>query len=146
MSNKPVTSEAVGLSFQEKSQLVSLINTVVIFGGEMVYFLCLEDPDVGDFLGLMIGVTVLLVIVEIVAHILLAIGWREEGPDERDRHIALLGARVGYVILTTGTVSVMLFAVFSLPRVWLAFGLLTTLVVAEVAKFAAQLLYYRRGG
>ena len=65
--------------------------------------------------------------------------------DERDRHVTLLATRAGYDVTQTGVVSMMCMAIV-LPKVWVAFGVFTTLVFAEVARHAAQLHDYRPGG
>ncbi len=120
----------MGLSYQEKSIGASLIATLLVYGR---YFASGSNDS-------LVGTIVLLVVIQIVAQIAIAVAYRPEPKDERDRLIEARAYHVGYLMLVTGAVLCMNIA--TKPSVN---ALLMAVVAAEAGKSATQLFYYRRG-
>ena len=149
-----------GLSFQEKSVIVSLLTSTVVYAVFAV--LVWQRYQAGSFdpasvlvfwgraLLILIGVQILF---QVVAQILLAISHaivtrEEEDPsfeDERDKLIELKSTRNQFVVFGVG---------FLLATAALAFGhsvtvmfviLIAFLIIAELFGGVSKLVYYRRG-
>ena len=149
-----------GLSFQEKSVIVSLLTSTVVYG--VFAALVWQRYRAGSFdtdsvlvfwgrsLLILIG---LQIVFQVVAQILLAIfnaivTREEEDPsfeDERDKLIELKSTRNQFVVFGVG---------FLLAMVALALGrsvtvmfviLIAFLIIAEIASGVSMLVYYRRG-
>lgn len=139
----------MNLSFQEKSLWVSLVSTVLIFGYYFVYsFQILLDANEANnagIFGLFVGMLVVFIVIQIVLHIIITIFSRRQDSDERDRLIELKGTRIAYYALVIG-----IWTSFSVPLFWAhsmmsAHFILLSFIVAVVASYVAQLIYYRRG-
>jgi hypothetical protein len=132
------------LSFQEKSLWVTLLSTLVIYGGYFLRALTAggDREQVGTLFVTVVG---LLVFVQLAAHVVLAAHKRPEGKDERDRQIGLVAQRNAYYVLMTGIWLGLGVASMSLGRFWYAHALLFAVVIAEVTRCGSQLVYYRRG-
>lgn len=149
-----------GLSFHEKSVIVSLLTSTVVYAVFAV--LVWQRYQAGSFdaasvlvfwgraLLILIGVQILF---QVVAQILLAISHaivtrEEEDPsfeDERDKLIELKSTRNQFVVFGVG---------FLLATAALAFGhsvtvmfviLIAFLIIAELFGGVSKLVYYRRG-
>ncbi|MEA3225726.1 MAG: hypothetical protein U9Q07_07220 [Planctomycetota bacterium] len=135
-------------SFQEKSILISLVTISLIFG---YYFLRIfriaaqDEIDVTQSIVLLVSVIVMVVIVEIVFHIILALTTRQETKDERDRLIELKAIRNAYFVLAFGIFLPIACIAVSVRPFIVAHVIMFTFVVSEIAGFATQLFYYRRG-
>lgn len=160
---KYFTSEVrnVDWSFQEKSICGSLVITVGLFS---YYFLEVYEVLTSGISSsvyrlpiALIGVIVAMVAVEVVYHILIAVGSGPENEDERDRLIEAKATRYSYFVLATGCVTTVGHAMFAgyfdaAGRAELVHGpimianfIVLSFVLAEVVGFAMQLYYYRRG-
>ena len=134
------------LSFQEKSLWVMLVSLVGAYGSYFKHVLPGHGRDVRpDQIGEFIGSVVLLIVLTIIGHILIALGERRTEPDERDRLIALKGARAAGFVLATGVFASLCAAVaipgnFAFTHVLLAFW-----VLSQMTEYAWQLALYRRG-
>src|SRR5262245_44983150 len=146
MSKNTVTSdEPVGLSFQEKSLWVTLVSTLVVYAYYFWRALSIGDGDSGRVGALFVTVVIALIVVQVAAHVAIAVHARPEGKDERDRRVELLGVRNSYYVLVAGAWFALGVASMSLGTFWFAHAMLLALVVAEVVKAGSQLVYYRRG-
>jgi hypothetical protein len=129
------------MSFREKSTWISLLASVAIYGG---YF---ATGGVSSFGGL-VGATILFVIAMIVLTVCAAILAPRDASrpaDEREKLIALKSARVALVVITTGALAAIWAMFFGTDRVLVANGLFFALVLGEIAKDTAQIVYFRRG-
>jgi hypothetical protein len=147
--------ERVGLSFQEKSLWVQLSGLVVVFG---VYFAMVArsmapgEVDVTPAqMGLFAAAVVVLVLSQIAGQTLLAIAQvvaRRRGDteaDERDRLIALKGARNASYVLATGVFFTLGAAVAVEGNFVFTHLLLAFWVIAQLTGIGSQLVLYRRG-
>ncbi|WP_252732176.1 hypothetical protein [Paraglaciecola arctica] len=153
------------MSFREKSIWISLISTLLIFGGYFLNILSLggvsAEVSQSATLGLFLRALVLIIIVEIVFQGMLAISNRKEadlGADERDKLFEYKANSLGYVILVIGvfvTLGRVVFLelnpeffeqsnTFNIPLLT-AHILLFSFIFSEVVRFSAQLYYYRSG-
>jgi len=139
------------MSFREKSAWISLVLILVMFGA---YFRTVSQVVSGEtsrasashwMLGLVLGFLVL----EVVFHLAIAIQSPRDArapKDERERLISLKATRIAYFVLMIG-------ALLSLFSYWhLGMGAWPTsqhvflsIVFAEFVKFAAQIVFFRRG-
>ena len=142
------------MGFRETSAWISLISILAVFG---FYFAAVgraleSGPVPADaFLGEYMGAVVLLVIVQIVLQIIAAIGTRvsggdvESARDEREKLIELKANRFGYFIILSGAVLIAGAIGFGVPGYWTANALVAAVVLGEITRFGAQLVYYRIG-
>jgi hypothetical protein len=140
------------LSFREKTILGSLVATLLVAVG---YFakavpMLQSGASLADFVAPAVSAIVLAVVVQIVYQILLSIGSRPGPRDERDRLVDLRAARIAYVALACG-VGVVIAALATAPLLgaWgsplvMLHALMLVSMIAELVKFGAQLVYYRR--
>jgi hypothetical protein len=148
MSNDAFTEEAgAKLTSEERRLWLSFVSTVVIFGYYLVRALTIGEGHPGELLGLFISVVVLQVAVAIVGEVVMVLRGRElpQRRDERDRKIALRAARNAYYVLIGGVWCALAAALLPVGAFWYGHVLLVGFVVAELARFGSQLVYYRRG-
>ena len=137
------------MSYQEKSVLGSLLAVGVVFG----YYFASVLRDLGrpafDGASLPIGGLVLaviaIVVIEIVYHIVLALESKPVPKDERDTLIASKAYRNAYFVLSAGIFVVMCAVMLAFKPFVTVNLVLFVWVLAELAQFATQLFYYRRG-
>jgi hypothetical protein len=141
------------MSFRETSAWISLISLLAVFG---FYFTLVgrsleADVPPPAFLGEYIAVVMLLVIVQVALHVIAAIVTRANGGDmetvrdEREKLIELKSNRFGYFIMLSGAVLVAGAIGFGVPGYWTANALVLSVAMAELARFGAQVIYYRMG-
>jgi hypothetical protein len=136
------------MPFREKSAWISLVTT---FGVYAYYFWNVADADGRPgpwLLGLLIGCIVILTVLQIFLHILIALRAPRDAmapSDERERLIARKSTNIGYYILISGAVIVSAGLMFVGEPFIMANLLLFALVLAELTKYAAQVVYFRRG-
>lgn len=141
----------MNLSFREKSLWLLLLGLVATFGYYFVSVLPARSPDIGSQQVMtFVGVTVLLVITQIVGSILLAVGSRGElagrmQSDERDARISCKGTGIASGILAAGVFSSLCAAVFIPGNFVFVHVLLAFWVIAQLAEITANLVLYRRG-
>jgi len=148
-------------SFKEKSVIVSLVVTLLIFGWYFyrVFFNLALTANEALSVSDLIGIITLIVILEIVIHAFVAI--REKSPveNERDKLIELVSCRNGYWTLCVGIWFLFIHLIIEGSATWfnlyhnlifmspsyLAHLLLLFFVLAEVVFFVTQIYYYRKG-
>lgn len=140
--------QTTNMPFRAKSAWVSLF-IISIFG--MYYFVNVwrlwpSDDDLPEgALNLVIGTVLLIVIVEIILHFVLLLGaGKAESRTKNDEIVFAKASHIAYTVLTVGvvvTVASMFvgFTVFQLSSV-----LVLAFLLAEIAKFASQIVYYWR--
>jgi hypothetical protein len=135
-------------SFEERSVWVQLVSTVVVLGGYFVVAWRMMSSGVDTlvaYVPLFAGAVILLVIVLIAGSIVAAFLGKREGRDERDRLISWRAESNSGWILAAGVLTGITAMILSVDNVWVAHLLLLSLLLSEVAKYALQLVYYRRG-
>lgn len=136
------------MSFREKSAWIGLAAYGVVFG---TYFFLLWrswDELYGRGLGLMVGAVVMLIIIAATLSILAAIAAPKEAnapADERERLIELKTERIASYTLSTGVVCLIGALLIGWNGFLVANLLLAVLVIAELVKAGAQILYFRAG-
>lgn len=148
MSNNAFTEEgSAKLTTEERRLWLSLVSTAVIFGYYLVRALSIGEGRGGEVLTLFISVVILQAVVAGVGEVVLVLRARErpERLDERDHKIALRAARNAYYVLVVGVWCALTTALLPVGAFWYAHVLLAGFLVAELARFGSQLVYYRRG-
>jgi hypothetical protein len=132
------------MTYREKSAAASLAITAIAFAA--YGFWAFQQPrSTGDAVMALIGLIVVQIVVQVIAHVLFAVQARPEGVDERDRMVERLAQRNAYFVLFGSVWAVLGMALEALPGLTIAYGLIATIVLAELVRFASQLFYYRRG-
>lgn len=147
MSNKlaMVDEPGPGLTFREKSLWVQIASTVVIYAYYFWRAVAIGETDPGQ-VGVLFGVVVVVMVaVQAVVHAALVRHRRPEVADERDRRIAVKAARNAYYVLMTGVWGALGLIALTAKPFWVAHAALLAIIVAELVRFASQLVYYRRG-
>ncbi len=158
------------LTYREKTLWLNLLTTLVLLG---YYFVSVATGNLSgeEAIWLYLKVVFGIVVLEIIVLSVLASIQKPEKPDERDRSIQARAYKYGYFVLITGlaitlwqiSVNALANRVEALPEeghkvaeIVSAFNatatpyitiniILLTLAVAELAKSATQLIYYRKG-
>ena len=142
------------MPFREKTAWISLLTTLGIWG---TYFWSigqglLERRSLAglpaDTVGLFIGGTVAIVIVQIVLAIAVAIvsGKQADTPmDERERLIDLKAARAGFYALNGAVFCVSVLWMAGASPLVMANGILLSMVIAEAVHSGGKIIGYRRG-
>jgi hypothetical protein len=143
----PQGEHIMEMSYQEKSIAGSLVAMLVVYG---YYFAAVlrnsgQSNFGGSVLGRLIFTVVAIVVIEIIYHIALSVTTKP-AKDERDTLIELKAYRNAYFAYGSGALSVMACVTFMTLTPFVLVNLvLLSMVLAEVVKFATQLLYYTRG-
>ena len=87
-----------------------------------------------------------LVAFAVVGHVIIALLDRRTAEDERDRLIALKGARIGSFVLAVGVFFALWLAVASTGNFWFTQVLLGFWVLAQLSDYSVQLKLQRQGG
>ena len=141
----------MNLTFHEKSLWASLISTILIFG---FYFsqayMVLSDPLISEnkLGGLLIGVTILIILTQIILQASLAIfDYKDAGrkSDERERLIDLKAGRIAHYILVLGVWITILSIYFQPSSITLINILLFFFIVSELVGYVIQLHQFRKG-
>ncbi len=139
------------MSFREKSAWITLITLIVL----TLFYLThlppawlLEPPGGFMFHVLTIGVAA-FVVIEIVAHVIVAIRAPRDAQaprDERERLIALKATSIAayvYAVLSLGSGFTLVH--LGASAIGVCFGVFLSFIVAEIVNYAARIVYYRRG-
>ncbi len=138
----------MGASSEERSVWVQLVSTVVVLGGYFVIALRMMSNGIDmlvAYVPLFAGAVILLVLVVIAGSIAVALASKREGRDERDRLISWRAESNSGWILAAGVLTGITAMILAVDNVRVAHLLLLSLLLSEVAKYALQLVYYRRG-
>jgi Ca2+/Na+ antiporter len=138
------------MTYREKSAAASIAAIVLVYG--FYAFRLMGAPKLlatplapVHAVGALVGSTVLLVIILSAIHIVIVARARPEKVDERDRIVGLRSVRNGYYMLAACLWGVAMLALTGRPPVLLAYLLVAGFAVAEVVRYASQLVYYRTG-
>jgi len=142
-----------GMSMRERSAWISVLTTAAVYG--FYFWTVFHGGPTGyaGYLGLLVGSVVVLVVLQIVLTIMVTVAVALRSPqdarapeDEREKLFALKASRVAHVVLAVGVVSVIGAMFFGMPRDLAINALFLALILAELAKSAAQIVYFRLGG
>jgi hypothetical protein len=145
------------MSFREKSLwvMVAALTLAAFFYGHAVAYVSHDQfetvpwpamrvlPPVVFLFHIAVAV---LVLFAIVGHAIIALLDRRTDEDERDRLIALKGARVGGIVLAVGVFLALWLAVASSGNFWFTQVLLGFWVLAQLTDYTVQLKLQRQGG
>ena len=129
------------MSFREKSTWISLIVTLLVYGG---YFI---TGGFTSFMGLA-GATAVFVTWIVALTIVSAVLWPRDAnapADERERLIAHKSAHIAYYVVASGGFIAIGALFFGIDRVLVANGLFFAMVLGETINDAAQIVYFHRG-
>jgi hypothetical protein len=138
------------MSFREKSAWISFVLIALVFGVYFARILHLLPAALGRvntirlFLFLVAG----LVLLEIALHVAIAIQSPRDArtpKDERDRLIDMKATRVAFPVLLVGAFATIGTQHLDMSRWQMAHVMLFGIVVAELTRFGAQIVYHRRG-
>ncbi len=138
------------MSYREKSAWIALITYAVVFG---FYFFALwqawdEAYARGLTIGLTIGAVVMLVIIAVTLQTVIALFSPKEAiapADERETMIDLKAERISSYVLSVGVVLLIGGLLASVNGILVAVLLQASLVISELTKSIAQIVYFRRG-
>lgn len=139
------------MSFREKSAWITLVAILLV---SLLFVLNLPppwslapQPNMSNVHVLLLSVTA-FVIIEIVAHVVVALRAPRDAKaprDERDRLIALKASSLAYYVCAVlSLVSAFLIHVGA-NQIGLAFCILASFVTSEAVNYGARIVYYRRG-
>lgn len=137
------------MPFREKIAWMSLISTVIVWGGFFAFMAATgaRMPGMVYFVAFVGAVIVQAVLMTIAAGIaaLLAVDDAQSPADERDRAIGRRSSAIAYPVLIAlvFTVAGGLHLGFSARD--MAYGIMAAIALAEVVHYAAQIAGYRRG-
>ena len=136
------------MSFREKSAWISLVLILLVFGP---YFWLVARSFAGGGVvhhGTQFALIMVFVVLEVVLHVAIAIQSPRDArapKDEREDLIELKATRTAFYVLFGGA----LLSIFSLHfqvNLWmLSQFVLFSIVIAELVKFARQIILFRRG-
>jgi len=139
------------MSFREKSAWITLITLVLL----TLFFVThlppswMLTPQPGFMFHVLVAGVVAFVVIEIIAHVIVAIRAPRDAQaprDERERLIALKATSIAayvYAILSLGSVFVVIH--LGANAMGVGFCVFLSFVVAEIVNYAARVVYYRRG-
>jgi hypothetical protein len=144
------------MPFREKTAWISLVTMLALFGAFYVAVAAGRVPSAGvvtiRYLLLTVGAVIVLQVVANAVAAGLSGGDDPRSPrDERERLIELKATRIAFYVLILGVFTVMFVFIHTplmgyhprLPQIGL--GTLAAVVLADVVKNAAQIVYFRRG-
>ncbi len=137
------------MSFREKSAWIFLISILLVAGFFFLHVPWALNPSPSPQLvrGLLYCL-IALVAIEVVAHIVVAIGAPEDAPgpkDERERLIDLKAIRLAHYVYVAGSLLAVSTVHHGANVIAMGYGVLLALVIGEVVKNAARIIYHRRG-
>ena len=141
------------MSFREIGAWISLASIVLVFGfyfAEVGAAVKAGPVDAQAFLGQFVGSVVILVLVQIGLGVVAAIATRasqrdQTSRDERERLIELKSNRAALAIIQIGTVLGATAISLGAPAFVTANSLAFALVLSELVRLGAQIVYFRVG-
>lgn len=140
------------MSFEEKSVWVSLVVILTVFTG---YFsqsfegLAAGTLERGEALGMFVAAVIAVIVLEVALHIIIAIFSSKDAAnpsDERDRLFVIKAGNISGYVLGFGVLVIAVQAlIHDQDALWSANLLLFAVFVSQIACYALQLFYYRRG-
>jgi hypothetical protein len=135
------------MSFRYKSAMISLASLVLIYGWYFGPLLVLRREGLhGAGTAPLVFTAGLVIVVQIIAHIVVAIFSRDRSQrlDERERGFDRKSTYVGYYVLVVGLFALMPLFAGAPERAALLNAIVLLMVVAESARQAVFLIQYHR--
>jgi hypothetical protein len=138
-------SRPAATTFREKSLIVQIAAILVVYGyyGVRLWGPVLLTP-VGAVVAL-ISVTAAMIAINVAAHAAIALYAGVDRGDERDRAIALKGARNGYYAFGAGWFAIVVLVIAHAPYALLFLAVMGVFALAELVRYGSALAYYRLG-
>ena len=147
------------MTYQEKKAILSIVSTLLIFGGYTFYVFVLNMEESlaklndsyfwGKFILVLIPVSIIAqIIITIIFTIINKMATDEDMPsfsDELDKLIELKSMRIGYVIFIFGFLAAMTTQVLHMELYTMFVALISSGFIASVVDELAKLYYYRQG-
>ena len=137
------------MSFREKSAWISLISILLV---SVVFFLhvpwTLTPSSSPQLVHALLICVVGLVVIEVVAHLVVAIRAPEDAQapkDERERLIDLKATRAAHWVSAVGALLAISTLHLGANAIAMGYGVLLAFVVGAVVNYAARIVYHRRG-
>jgi hypothetical protein len=138
------------MSFREKSAWISFVSIALVFG---IYFakvvqVLVTGRGSGNAFRLFLVLVASLVVLEVALHVAIAIQSPREArtpKDERERLIDMKAIRLAFPVLLVGAFAAIGTLHLDVGRWVMAHVMLFGVVVAELTRFGAQIVYHRRG-
>jgi hypothetical protein len=137
------------MPFKEKIAWISVITTILVWGGYFGFMLATGGKlhgavYFGGFIAAVIAQTILMIIAATVSAVLTPAD-AGAASDERDRDIARRAYALAYPVLITLVICVAGSVHLGFDRIDMAYGIMGSIVIAEIVHYAAQIAGYRRG-
>ncbi len=137
------------MPFREKIAWISATTTILVWGGYFGFMLATGGKLHGGvyFMGFIAAVVVQAVLMIIAATITAVLAPADAGAasDERDRNIGRRAYALAYPVLITLVICVAGSVHLGFDRIDMAYGIMGSIVIAEIVHYAAQIAGYRRG-
>lgn len=138
----------VNASFEERSAWVQLVALLLVTGGYVVGAGTISsraDSTLMSYLPLFVTAVVLLIVLIVIGHIVASVFGGAGECDERDKLIVWRSESNASWVLGAGAMAAIGGLVFEISNIWIAHGLLISLLLSALLKLTMQLVYYRRG-
>lgn len=136
------------MPFKEKIAWISVVTTILVWGTYFGFVAATRNwPGAVHIVGF-VGATVIQTILVVVASIVTAVMAPTDagaGSDERDKAIARRAYAYAYPVLLTLIVCVAASMHFGVTAIGMTYGIMGSIVIAEIVHYAAQIAGYRRG-
>jgi hypothetical protein len=130
------------MTFREKSAAASLTLVALTFAAFGAWAVQ-QSHTTGEMLIGLVAAIVVQIVLQIIAHIVFAVQGRREAADERDREVGQRAQRNAYWVLMTAVWVPLGLAVAGIGGQTMIAALMGAIVLAELVRFASQLVYYR---
>lgn len=151
MTQETITSQENGqihASFRQKSASVSLvvISSIAIYYFVQAYGLLQSGQSMPDgALLLIVSTFIAIIVVEAVMQIVLVIGvGKVSSVTKRDEIVGMKATRNAYFVLMIGALATFGSAFLAVTPFVMANLVLLAFILAEIIRFASQLVYYQR--
>jgi hypothetical protein len=134
-------------TFRELSLAAQMAAILTVYGAYAARFWGLWRAPLPLLTGVttLIGITILMILIGIAAHMAIALYVKPERIDERDQVIALRGTRNGYRVVAVGVWCVILLVIAGRPSGLTFCALMAIFPVAELARLGSEPYAYRFG-
>ncbi|MBI3676030.1 MAG: hypothetical protein HY243_05375 [Proteobacteria bacterium] len=143
------------MSFREKSAWITLTLYLLVYGyyGWTLYSVAQAGQTATyDYVWLLVRLVFLLVVLQVVFSIAITVVTAVTRPsdirkveDEREKLIALKATRYGFAVLAIGALAICLWIAYGGREFYTANTLFLVVVLAEMSRSAAQIVYFRKG-
>ena len=138
----------MNIAFEEKSVWVQLFALTLILGGYFLsagHMLLAGVDRLAAYVPVFAVSVVMLVALLIAGHIVAIATSRSEQRDERDKMIAWRAESLSSWVMGVGIIMAITAMVVGVSNVWVAHGLLLSLLLSELGCLLLRIIFYRRG-